>query len=301
VALDSQLLDQFKVKPGSRLRLADRDTAWLPPEVRGLPKREAKAEALKLLADDRDRLSELQQKLYAADSHSLLLVFQAMDAAGKDGTIQHVMNGVNPQGCQVFSFKVPSAEELDHDFLWRYNRSLPERGRIGIFNRSHYEEVLVVRVHPALLAKQRIPGAKPTKALWQRRYQDINNWEQRLTENGTHIVKFFLHVSKDEQRKRFLDRLDDPSKNWKFSAADLQERAYWDDYQKCFQEALIATSTQACPWYVIPADRKYVMRALVASIAVRELESLQPTYPKVDADQEIILAQARVELADESR
>ena len=291
---------QFRVAPGTRARLVDRPTSWLPTSAEGRSKAETRAAAEKLLGDGRSTLSDLQERLYAGDQHSLLLVFQAMDAAGKDGTIRHVMSGVNPQGCQVFSFKVPSTEELDHDYLWRYNKALPERGRIGIFNRSHYEEVLVVRVHPELLEKQRIPEAKPTKKFWRTRYREINEWESRLAGSGTRIVKFFLHVSKDEQRKRFLDRIDDPAKNWKFGAADLAERAYWDDYQQAYEDALSATSTHLAPWYVIPADRKYVMRSLVAQIVVAELKALKPKFPTVSHDAQQSLAVARRQLVSET-
>ncbi len=292
-------VEQFRVREGSRARLDRRETDWLPDEVKHVSKGQLKAAAIARLEDVRDEMEELQDRLYAADSHSLLLIFQAMDAAGKDGTIRHVMSGVNPQGCQVYSFKVPSAEELDHDFMWRYNKALPERGRIGIFNRSHYEEVLVVRVHPELLAKQRIPGARPTRAFWKQRYEQINDWERRLDLAGTKVVKFFLHVSKDEQRKRFLDRLEDPSKNWKFSAGDLAERAYWDDYQKAFEDAITATSTEHAPWYVVPADRKYVMRLVVAQIVLRTMRDLDPQYPKVLPDQRAVLDRARAELGAE--
>ena len=299
MAAEQDGLDQFRVDPGTQFRLADRPTSWLPEPARDLPKREAKKRARELLTDGRAELAVLQERLYAENRRALLLVFQAMDAGGKDGTIRHVLSGVNPQGCQVFSFKVPSEEELDHDYLWRYHKGVPERGRIGVFNRSHYEEVLVVRVHPELLERQHIPGAKPTKALWQRRYEDINSWEHHLAESGTRIVKFFLHVSKDEQRKRFLDRIDDPTKNWKWGAGDLAERAHWDSYQRAYQDAIAATSTTHAPWYVIPADRKYVMRALVSSIVVRELDALRPRFAPVSGQQHVDLAQARQALQAE--
>ena len=278
-------------------RIGASPTDWLPDEARDLPKSEAKRRTAQVLDDARDRLDELQQRLYAQHRDALLLVFQAMDAGGKDGTIRHVMSGVNPQGCQVYSFKAPSAEEQDHDYLWRCQKALPERGRIGIFNRSHYEEVLVVRVHPQLLGAERLHGAEPTTSFWQQRYRQINDWERHLHENGTRVVKFFLHVSKDEQRRRFLSRLEDPTKNWKWAADDLAERAHWDAYQQAYEDAIRATSTAHAPWYVIPADRKYVMRALVSAIAVRELEARDPPYPHVSAAQREQIDAARTALA----
>jgi PPK2 family polyphosphate:nucleotide phosphotransferase len=235
-----------------------------------------------------EKLRDLQARLYAFDRHSLLVIFQAMDAAGKDGTIKAVMSGVNPAGCQVFSFKAPSAEELDHDFLWRAARALPERGRIGIFNRSYYEEVLVVRVHPELLVPQHLPGlsAQPSKSerkrLWKDRYESIRAFESHLVRNGTTVVKFWLNVSKDEQRRRFLGRLVEPEKNWKFSARDVRERAHWDTYMTCYEEALRATSTEDAPWYVIPADDKAYMRIAVSEILVETLEGMDLDYPRVD-------------------
>ncbi len=236
------------------------------------------------LDDLTDRLEDLQQALYARDQHSLLLVFQAMDAAGKDGTIRAIMDGVNPAGCQVASFKQPSAEELDHDFLWRTTRRLPERGRIGIFNRSYYEEVLVVRVHPEYLGSQKLPSAPPLDQLWEERFESIRDHERHLARNGTVIVKFFLHVSKEEQRRRFLDRLDEPEKNWKFSVGDVEERAHWDAYQAAYEAALAATSRPWAPWYALPADDKRYMRVAAADIVVRTLEALDLSYPEVDAD-----------------
>ena len=291
--------EQFRVRPGARLRLADHPTDWLPPAARAASKEERKERAADELSDARTEIDELQQRLYADNCRALLLVFQAMDAGGKDSTIRHVLSGVNPQGCQVTSFKVPSTEELEHDFLWRYSRALPEKGRIGVFNRSHYEEVLVVRVHPELLIRQRIPDAKPTRAFWRRRYEHIVNWEARLEESGIHVVKFFLNVSLEEQAKRFLERIDDPSKNWKFSAADLVERKSWDAYQAAFAEALPATSTERSPWYVIPADRKYVMRGLVGRIVADELRDLGARWPVLTPGQHADLESARAELVAE--
>lgn len=239
-----------------------------------------KKDARKKLERNIAELAEYQDILYAQDTYALLLIFQAMDAAGKDGAIKHVMSGVNPQGCQVYSFKAPSAEELDHDYLWRTNKVLPERGRIGIFNRSYYEEVLVVRVHPELLEHQKIPP-EAREDLWNRRYQQINNMEQYLSENGIVILKFFLNVSKEEQKTRFLERIDRPEKNWKFSTADARERAFWDDYQKAYEDCLNRTSTEWAPWYVIPADNKWFTRLAVSEIIVRALKRLNLRYPEV--------------------
>jgi PPK2 family polyphosphate:nucleotide phosphotransferase len=291
------LFRQFRVKPGKKLRLKDHDPAWSGDK--SVPKQERKAFAQQLLTEDVSALAKAQDLLYAADSHAILLIFQAMDAAGKDGTIKHVMSGVNPQGCQVYSFKHPSAEELDHNFLWRYAKALPERGRIGIFNRSYYEEVLVVKVHPRILAAQRIPDQQPGKKLWEARYDDINAFERHLVRNGTVILKFFLNVSKDEQRKRFLDRLEDPTKHWKFSPSDLEERQFWDDYMDTFEEALEATSTKEAPWHVIPADHKWVARAAVAKIVTSTIERLDLQYPEVTPEKLQMIADAKRKLAEE--
>jgi PPK2 family polyphosphate:nucleotide phosphotransferase len=226
----------------------------------------------------------LQDKLYAENKYSLLIIFQAMDAAGKDGTIKHVMSGLNPQGTQVNSFKQPSLEELNHDYLWRINKCLPERGKIGIFNRSHYEEVLVVKVHN-LIEKEKIPTELITKNIWQQRYSEINGFEKYLFENGTIILKFFLHISKDEQKRRFLKRIDKKSRNWKFSDADLKEREYWDEYQKCYQEAISSTSKKYAPWFIIPADHKWYMRLAVSEIIVDAMKKLPLDYPRLDEEQ----------------
>jgi PPK2 family polyphosphate:nucleotide phosphotransferase len=271
-----EFVDHCRVKPGEKFRLADHDPAWAGDPKR--PKQERKLAAEKILSQDVSELAEAQELLYAANTWSVLLIFQAMDAAGKDGTIRHVMSGVNPQGCQVYSFKHPSAEELDHNFLWRCMKSLPERGRIGIFNRSYYEEVLIVRVHPELLAGQRIPGAKASKELWQARYEDINNFEQHLARNGTAILKFFLNVSKEEQRKRFMERIENTEKHWKFSAGDVAEREYWDDYMRAYEKMLAATSTTHSPWYVIPADHNIITRA------IRGLDLKYPTPTPQDVE-----------------
>jgi PPK2 family polyphosphate:nucleotide phosphotransferase len=281
----------YRVTKGKRFRLKDVD----PDDTRGL-KSDQKDEAKAVLAQGIEWLAEEQDKLYAQDRWSVLLVFQAMDAAGKDGTIKHVMSGVNPQGCQVYSFKQPSPEELDHDFMWRYVKCLPERGRIGIFNRSYYEEVLVVRVHEAILARQKLPPKVVGKRIWTERLRDIAAFEDYLTRQGTIVLKFFLHVSRKEQKKRFLERLEQPEKNWKFSPADVQERQYWDDYMTAFEDAIRATATKRAPWFVVPADNKWFTRLVVAAAIVEALERLELEYPKVDAAQRKALAAARAAL-----
>ncbi len=285
-----RLTAPFAVTKGKGFRLKDVD----PDDTLGLTM--DKAEAAQLLDRGTRWLAEEQDMLYAQDRWSVLLVFQAMDAAGKDSTIKHVMSGVNPQGCQVFSFKQPSAEELDHDFLWRYVKRLPERGRIGIFNRSYYEEVLVVRVHEAILQHQKLPPPVVTKRLWDERLADIAHFEDYLTRQGTLILKFFLHVSKKEQKRRFLQRLDHPEKNWKFSAADIRERQHWDDYMAAFEEAIRATASKRAPWYVVPADHKWFTRLVVAAAIVEAVEHLDLRYPQVDAARKKELAAARAAL-----
>jgi len=266
------LVTPFLVDDGSRFSLKD------CPTGSGTWKR-SKKETAKLLEEGVDRLEALQEKLYAQDTWGVLLIFQAMDAAGKDGVIDHVMSGVNPQGCQVFSFKAPSAEELDHDFLWRTTRALPERGRIGIFNRSYYEETLVVRVHPEILDREKLPRAVKTKDIWKDRFEDINAFERYLTRNGYLIRKFFLNVSKDEQKARFLDRIASPEKNWKFSAADVKERERWDDYMAAYEDTIRHTATPHAPWIVVPADSKRFARIVVASAIVDAIESLNLAFP----------------------
>jgi PPK2 family polyphosphate:nucleotide phosphotransferase len=251
-----------------------------------------------LLAHGVQLMSDLQERLYADDQWSLLLIFQAMDAAGKDGTIKHVMSGINPAGCQVTSFKQPSALELNHDFLWRSVVALPERGRIGIFNRSYYEETLVVRVHPPVLAAEKIPPALTGKHLWDERFEDINAFERHLARNGTVILKFFLHLSKAEQKKRFLARLDEPAKNWKFSAADLRERELWDEYQTAYEETIAATAHKHAPWYVVPADYKWYARLVVAGAVVKALEELDLKFPEVNRKQKKALRDARRQLEE---
>ncbi len=246
------------------------------------------------------RMAELQEMLYAQDIYSLLIVFQAMDAAGKDGAIEHVMSGVNPQGVHVSSFKQPSAEERDHDYLWRHQKALPERGRIGIFNRSHYEEVLVVRVHPAILQAQQLPPEiKNDEDIWKKRFDHIRDWEQHLVENGTHIIKFFLNVSRDEQKQRFLDRISEPEKNWKFSSADVKERGHWDDFMNAYEEAIAATSTEHAPWYIVPADKKWFTRLAVSEIIVKKLESMNLHFPVVSEEHLASLADAKKLLESE--
>jgi PPK2 family polyphosphate:nucleotide phosphotransferase len=282
---------RFRVEPERKLRLHD----W-PTRVK--PYYEDKAQYAEFLAAQVDQLRDLQARLYADNRYALLLIFQAMDAAGKDGVIKHVMSGVNPQGCQVHSFKHPSAEELDHDFLWRTMRALPERGRIGIFNRSYYEEVLIVRVHPEILRAQNLPpeSGKDHK-LWERRFQTIRGMEKHLHRNGTCVLKFFLHLSRDEQRKRFLERIDDPDKNWKFESGDIRERGYWKDYMKAYEAALAATSTRHAPWFAVPADDKRNARLIVASTIVDALQRLDLQFPKVDAKRRRELRALRRQLA----
>ena len=282
--IPQSIIDQFRVRPGSKVNLKEYPTECsATDDAKNLAEDDLSTRAKEILEKNREELDAAQELLYANNTRSVLLVFQAMDAAGKDGTIRHVMSGVNPQGCQVFSFKQPSAEELDHNFLWRYMKALPERGRIGIFNRSYYEDVLVVKVHPEWIDEAQF--GKPDEKFWEKRYQDINNFEKHLTRNGTVILKFFLHLSKKEQKKRFLARLNDPTKQWKFSETDLPDRALWSDYQKAYAEALSATSTSKAPWYVIPADHKPYARAVVAEIIVDAINGLNLEYPKVSAEQ----------------
>jgi PPK2 family polyphosphate:nucleotide phosphotransferase len=279
----------------SKLRIGEGEGVNLkkhPTDYTGNYKK--KEDAVKDLEKNVLRLAELQDVLYAQNIHALLIIFQAMDAAGKDSVIKHVMSGINPQGCQVTAFKQPSAEEMDHDYLWRSQKALPERGRIGIFNRSHYEEVLVVRVHSGILQAQQLPDSvKNDKNIWKDRFRQIRNWEDTLAENCTHVIKFFLHVSKDEQKKRFLDRIDQPDKNWKFSAGDAKERALWNEYMKAYEEAIAATSTERSPWYIIPADKKWFTRLAVSEIIVKKLESLDMKYPEVTDAQRAELLEAK--------
>ena len=279
-------IKRYRISDGAGFRLKDHD-----PGDTG--KFASKEEGQGRLAQGIARMRELQDRLFAQDRWAVLLIFQAMDAAGKDSTIEHVMSGVNPQGTQVFSFKAPSSEELDHDFLWRTSRSLPERGRIGIFNRSYYEEVLVVRVHPGILAGQKLPAELRGDGIWRQRFEDINAFERYLSRNGTRIVKFFLNVSKEQQKKRFLARLDDPDKNWKFALGDVKEREHWDDYMKAYEEMIAATSSEHAPWHVIPGDHKWFMRIAVADAIVEALEDLKLEYPTVDEEKKKELQAAR--------
>ncbi len=274
MAIDPKII----ATPGKKISLKKYPTGYTG-------KFKTKTEAEKKLVKDIKLMQKLQDMMYAHDRYSLLIIFQAMDAAGKDGTIKHVMSGVNPQGCQIFNFKKPSDEELDHDYLWRIYKCLPERGRIGIFNRSYYEEVLIAKVHPEILLRQQLPGMdsmkKINKAFWKRRYDQLNNLEKHLRDNGTIILKFFLHVSNEEQKQRFLSRIDDPNKNWKFTINDITERKFWNDYQKAFEECINHTSTKTAPWYIIPADNKWFMRTMVGDIIVKTLKSLPIRYPNV--------------------
>jgi PPK2 family polyphosphate:nucleotide phosphotransferase len=282
----------FIVPPGTRVSLKSHDPAYTGDF-------KDKVEAQTKLQADVERLGKYQDVLYAQNTFALLLVFQAMDAAGKDSTIKHVMSGVNPQGCQVYSFKSPSSEELDHDYLWRSFRALPERGRIGIFNRSYYEEVLIVRVHPQILAQQQLPKLPKGNQIWQQRFEEINHFEKYLVENGIVVLKFFLNVSKDEQKKRFLERINLPEKNWKFSASDAQERHFWDDYMNAYEEMFQHTSTDHVPWYIVPADRKWFTRLVVADVIVSKLKELNLQYPQVSAEHLQELAQAKAMLESE--
>jgi PPK2 family polyphosphate:nucleotide phosphotransferase len=272
----SKSTGRYRVENGKHFRLKDYD----PADTGGW---KSAAETKEQLQKDIDRMEELQAKLYAQDQWSLLLIFQALDAAGKDGTIKHVMSGVNPEGCQVYSFKKPSDVDLQHDFLWRTSCQLPERGHIGIFNRSYYEEVLVVRVHPGVLGNEKVPPALITKDLWKERFEDIRCFERHMARNGTVIRKFFLHLSKKEQKARFLARLDEPEKHWKFSQADVREREFWDDYQDAFEDMIRHTADKHAPWYVVPADHKWFTHMVVAAAIVETLEELDLGYPKVDA------------------
>jgi PPK2 family polyphosphate:nucleotide phosphotransferase len=288
VELAHRLSKPYRITDGKKFRLKDVD-----PGDTGELKAEDKPRATEALQTGVQALAALQDVLYAQDRWAVLLVFQAMDAAGKDGTIKHVMSGVNPQGCQVTSFKAPTSVDLDHDYLWRCVKELPERGRIGIFNRSYYEETLVVRVHPEVLAGQKLPPGCITKSIWDERFQDIRAHERFLHRNGTVVRKFFLHVSKKEQRRRFLERIENPEKNWKFSANDAKERALWGEYMKAYEDAIRETATEDAPWYVVPADNKWFTRAIVAAAIIDTLASLNLRYPKVDAAKKKELAQAK--------
>jgi PPK2 family polyphosphate:nucleotide phosphotransferase len=289
----TELIEPLCVEPGTEVKLSrDHDPGYTGQLTR--------PQATALLADGVALLADYQDRLAAQDTFGVLLVLQGIDAAGKDGTIKHVMSGVNPQGCQVVSFKQPSSEDLDHDFMWRYSRRLPERGRIGIFNRSYYEEVLVVRVHDEILKRQQLPPQLVSKGIWDERLADIAHFEDYLTRQGTIVLKFFLNVSREEQKRRFMQRLERPEKNWKFSASDVHERKFWDDYMHAFEEAIRATASKQAPWYVVPADNKWFTRLVVAAAIVEAVEELNLTYPKVDAEKMKEIAAARAELAGQT-
>ncbi len=289
------IIERFKVTGGEKFSLKDYDTGWCGDYD--------KDKTDDTLADLIKQTADLQSALYADDRYALLILFQAMDAAGKDGAIAHTLSGLNPQGCEVFSFKQPSAEELDHDFLWRHYKALPEFGRIGVHNRSHYENVLVTKVHPELLLKEKLAGIKSVKDIddkfWAQRYESIRNFEKHLSNNGMVIIKFFLNVSKDEQKKRFLKRIDDEEKNWKFSASDIAERACWDDYMKAYERAIQETSTKNCPWYVVPADKKWFTRVAISTIILDTLKGLKLKYPKLPKEEKEKLEEAKKKLEGE--
>jgi PPK2 family polyphosphate:nucleotide phosphotransferase len=287
-----EIAKHYRVTDGTHFRLKDFD----PADTYGL---KSKEHAQKELEDGIARLAKLQEKLYAQDRWAILVILQAMDAAGKDSTIKHVMSGVNPQGCQVTSFKAPSTEDLEHNFLWRCTRALPERGKIGIFNRSYYEEVLVVRVHPEMLANEKIPSRLVSEKIWQDRFEEINAYENHLSRNGTMVLKFFLNVSKKEQKKRFLERLDEPEKNWKFSANDALERQRWDKYMRAYEDMIQNTSAKSAPWYVVPADHKWFTRLAVAGAIIGALEELDLSFPKLDSAKRKDLKNARIALRHE--
>ena len=286
------LPDQFKITSDKKFSLKDYDTSYSADYE--------KEDSVALLKDLIKQTSKLQTELYASNTYSLLIIFQAMDAAGKDGAIAHTLSGLNPEGCEVFSFKEPSAEELDHDFLWRHYKALPEFGRIGVHNRSHYENVLVTKVHPELLLKERLPGIKDIKDIdkkfWKHRYESIRSFERHLTENGMVIIKFFLHLSKDEQKERFLQRIDDPEKNWKFSASDIYEREFWGDYMHAYEKAIKETATEDCPWYVLPADKKWFTRIAISTIILDTLKGLKLKYPVLPKEEKEKLKEAKKEL-----
>jgi len=295
--LSQKLLDRFLVTPGERVKLKELPTTYKGfDELKDFRKDVLKEKAEKLLQESIRELAEAQELLFASDVHAVLIVLQAMDAAGKDGIIKHVMSGVNPRSCEVVSFKRPSEEDLDHTFLWRAAKRTPERGRIGIFNRSHYEDVLVVRVHPELVDKAKLPPGKRGRKFWEARFEDINAFERHLHRNGTVIRKFFLHVSKEEQKRRFLERLEDPEKLWKFSLGDLAERSFWGDYMKAYEEAIEATSTEWAPWYVVPADEKWASRAIVAHVLTSTIRSLDLQYPKASDEERARYEEARQNL-----
>ena len=295
-----KIIRKLRVMPGKEIKLKNIDTGWAQnEELRQYEKGAVKERATEILEANRQSLALSQELLWADNTHSLLIVLQGMDTAGKDGTIRHVMSGINPQGCRVCSFKAPAPDETDHNFLWRYSRDLPRRGEIGVFNRSYYEDVLVVKVHPELLESQQLPPGKRGEKFWNARYEDINAFERHLVRNGTIILKFFLHISKDEQKKRILERLETEEKYWKFSLSDLAERAYWDDYQKVYETMFTKTSTDVAPWYIIPADYKWAARTLVADIISTEIQTLDLKYPVISPDHLKQIESAREQLKNE--
>jgi PPK2 family polyphosphate:nucleotide phosphotransferase len=295
--------ENFKVPVGKTIHLKNYDSCWIPKWFQKQEEKEgkkaAKGQALKLLESNRQKLVDLQELFWASNTFSLLIILQGMDAAGKDGTISHVMSGVNPQGCQVTSFKTPSAEELEHDFLWRHAKALPERGSIGIFNRSYYEDVLIVKVRPEILEKQKLLIEKNGELFWNQRYEDINLFERHLVRNGTVILKFFLNVSKQEQKQRLLERIGHPDKEWKFSISDLSERQKWSDYMKVYEDVLNKTSTEWAPWYIIPADKKWVAHASVSEIILSQIKKLDLKYPVLNKEESAALEKAKAELEKE--
>ncbi len=295
--------EDFKVPPQKTISLKGYEPDWLPEWVKKQEKidgkKAAKTQALAILEENRQKLVSMQELLWASDTYSMLIILQGMDSAGKDGTIRHVMSGVNPQGCQVSAFKTPSEEELNHDFLWRYVKVLPERGRIGIFNRSYYEDVLIVKVRPEVFAKQKLPPGVEGKFFWEKRYEDINLFERHLVRSGTVVLKFFLNLSKKEQKKRFLERLEDPDKYWKFSANDLSERSKWPQYMQAYEEMVSKTSTDWAPWYIIPADKKWVAHASISAIIISQIDKLSLKYPTLSQEQKAAFEKAKAELEKE--
>jgi len=295
--------EDFKVPPGAKISLKDRDSGWVPKWAKKKEEKEGKKavkeQALAILEGNRQKLIEMQELFWASDTYSMLIILQGMDGAGKDSTIRHVMSGVNPQGCQVTGFKTPSEEELNHDFLWRHTKALPERGRIGIFNRSYYEDVLIVKVRPEVLQMQKLPPEAEGKTFWDQRYEDINMFERHLVRNGTIVLKFFLNLSKNRQKQRLLKRLEDTDKNWKFSLTDLSERSKWADYMEAYEDLLNQTSTDWAPWYIIPADKKWVTHASISEIIVSEIKKLNLKYPVLSPEQNQALEKAKAELKKE--
>jgi PPK2 family polyphosphate:nucleotide phosphotransferase len=298
-----EAIKNFRVLQGKKVELKTYDSSWIPKWASNLENKEgkkaAKDKALTIVEANRQKLIKMQELFFASGSYSMLIILQGMDAAGKDGVIRHVMSGVNPQGCQVYGFKTPSEEELNHDFLWRYMKVLPERGRIGIFNRSYYEDVLIVKVRPEILENQKLPPEPTGKPFWDQRYEDINMAELHLVRNGTIVLKFYLNVSKDKQKQRLLKRLEDPDKHWKFSFADLSERAKWKEYMEAYEDVLNETSTEWAPWYIIPADKKWVAHASISEIIVSKIESLKLKYPVLTEEQSVALEKAKAELEKE--